>query len=356
MAQRSVIVATSCAAAIFIAATCLAQPANLANAQARTRAVSGDVARDIQAIVSTETGPLWVGYELPTNDPRGPYGADWQGRCNLEDRGPLPAVVSSDTTYFLEAPRTFLVLLRIEQKRVEKIRSFSPNCRLDAGGLPFVWLTGVRAADSVALLAEYARQIGADARDDRSRDTGALAALAYHADPAADRVLDELLAPALPETLRERVPFYLGSARRRRGFEVLRRIVKEDASERVRERAVYGLSVSREPEAVAVMIDAARTDRSARVRGQALNWLAQKAGRQVTDTITAAIERDPDNDVKRRAVTALGQLPRDEGIPLLIQVARTNKNPDIRRRAMQVLAQSKDVRAVAFFEEVLTKR
>lgn len=345
-----------CIVAWSVAAPGSAQPANLTNARATTRQVTGDVARELQSVIASEVGPLWIGYELPTNDPRGPYGSEWQGRCNLEDRSSIPSVVTSSTTYFLEAPKTFLVLFRIDQKRVDKVRTFSPNCRLDGGGLPFVWLTGVRPADSVTLLTDYAKQIGTDTPDDRSRDTGALAAIAYHADPSADRVLEQLIAPGQPDALRERVPMLLGSARGRRGYELLRRIVKEDKSERVRERALQGLSMTLEPEAVTVMIDVARTDSSVRVRGQGYVWLGQKAGQQAVAAITSAIDQDPDTEVKRRAVTALNQLPKDQGIPLLIQVARTNKNAAVRKQAMNLLGQSKDPRALAFFEEILTRR
>jgi len=48
-------------------------------------------------------------------------------------------------------------------------------------------------------------------------------------------------------------------------------------------------------------------------------------------------------------------LPKDEGVPLLIGLARTNRNPQVRKQAMFWLGQSKDPRALAFFEEVLLK-
>jgi len=48
-------------------------------------------------------------------------------------------------------------------------------------------------------------------------------------------------------------------------------------------------------------------------------------------------------------------LPKDEGVPMLIQVARTNRNPEVRKQAMFWLGQSKDPRAVKFFEDILTK-
>ena len=69
--------------------------------------------------------------------------------------------------------------------------------------------------------------------------------------------------------------------------------------------------------------------------------------------IQQAIENDPEREVKRRAVSALQQLPNGEGIPLLIQLARTSRNAEVRKQAMSSLGQSRDQRAVAFFEDVL---
>src|SRR3989442_1206479 len=103
-------------------------------------------------------------------------------------------------------------------------------------------------------------------------------------------------------------------------------------------------------------IEAARTDKSTRVRGQALFWLAHKAGDKAVSTITNAIANDPETEVKKKAVFALSQLPRDEGVPRLIEVARTNRNPEVRKQAMFWLGQSHDLRAVQFFEQILTSK
>ena len=46
-----------------------------------------------------------------------------------------------------------MVLYRVEEKAVQKIRIFSPDCELDAGGRTIHWLDGVKSADSVTLLA-----------------------------------------------------------------------------------------------------------------------------------------------------------------------------------------------------------
>ena len=115
------------------------------------------------------------------------------------------------------------------------------------------------------------------------------------------------------------------------------------------------LHVSKEPSALDDIIRMAHEDPSAHVRGQALFWLAQKAGKKEAAAITDAIENDPDTEVKKKAVFALQQMPADEGVPKLIEIARTNRNPVVRKQAMFWLGQSKDPRAVKFFEDVLTK-
>ena len=50
-----------------------------------------------------------------------------------------------------------VILLRAEKHRVMKIRVVSEECALDAGGLPLVWLTEVKPAESVAMLTTFVR-------------------------------------------------------------------------------------------------------------------------------------------------------------------------------------------------------
>lgn len=126
-----------------------------------------------------------------------------------------------------------------------------------------------------------------------------------------------------------------------------------DLDQKIAQGALAAIAMHRDAEATSRLIALARAHVSARVRGDALFWLAQRAGARVGSTITDAIASDPETEVKRRAVFALSQLPKDEGVPLLIQVARTNRNLEVRKQAMFWLGQSKDQRAIAFFEEIL---
>ena len=348
------------AAVLALALPSAAQQPRFENARLETRAVGASLERDFSALVGGAAGPVWIGYAariIPGEHQMCCYSSsNCCAGCRLEgDRSSGTNITRQEAgTVRLEGPRSLWVLFRAEGKRVEKIRTFTEDCTIDAGGLAVYWLTGASPAASVALLGSFASR-SAEGKDERRLADSAVAAIAFHDDPAADRALEGFVAAGQPESLRERTAFWLGNARGRRGYEVLRRLAREDSSPRVREKVVFALTQSKEPEAVNAMIDVARNDGVAHVRGQALFWLAQKAGQKATQAIQQAIDQDPETEVKTRAVFALSQLPRDEGVPMLIQVARTNRNPEVRKKAMFWLGQSKDPRALEFFEQILTK-
>jgi hypothetical protein len=122
---------------------------------------------------------------------------------------------------------------------------------------------------------------------------------------------------------------------------------------RVTDGALAALAMHADASASTALVAAAKNNASGQVRGQALFWVAQRAGSQAIPTISDAIDRDPDTDVKKRAVFALSQLPANEGVPKLIEVASSHSNPAVRKQAMFWLGQSKDPRALAFFERIL---
>lgn len=339
-----------------------AEQPRITNAKMETRSAAAGLESEFRSFVKNQPGPAWIGYAVSAVPgdrtmcccDSGRYG-QMRGGCALEgDRG---FNMNSDGSKQanLEGPEHLWVLLRVSEKQVGRIRTFSEDCELNAGGLPFVWLTDVKPAESVALLSTFVRPSENEDHEGKEISSGALSAIALTADPSADRALDGFIAPSQPEHLRQNVSFWLGEARGRHGFEILQRLLKSDSDDRFREHAIFGLTVSREPEAVATLIDIAKHDTAPKVRGQALFWLAQKAGKQATEAITDAINNDPETEVKKRAVFALSQLPHEQGVPLMIQVARNNRNPQVRKQAMFWLGQSNDPRAVSFFEEVLLR-
>lgn len=93
------------------------------------------------------------------------------------------------------------------------------------------------------------------------------------------------------------------------------------------------------------------------VRTQAVFWVSQAAGDRATaGLVEVAGDAAADQDVRLQAVFALSQRPKDEGIPALLDIAKHSKDPKIRKQAIFWLGQSGDARAIAYFEEVLTKK
>lgn len=92
-------------------------------------------------------------------------------------------------------------------------------------------------------------------------------------------------------------------------------------------------------------------------RKQAVFWVSQAAGdAAATDGLSAlAASETEDDEIRKQAVFALSQRPKDEGVPALIKVAKTSKSGEVRKSALFWLGQSEDPRALALFEEILTK-
>jgi HEAT repeat protein len=324
---------------------------NITNSRFASRKFSGDLASDLRA---TTSSPAWFGYAVKTTSHDRNnccWGDSNQCGCRLEGgRGTVLNNSQSNTPVPLEGSDAVAVLFRVVSGSVDKVRMYSISCPLDAGGLPFIWLTGVPGNASLMYLQKLVSVNPSDGVLD-----GAILAIAQHDDPEADNVLNQLTRPAQSERTREKATFWLGASRGSRGLAILKNIVQNDPSEHIRDKAVFALSISKEPEALDSLIHAARSDSSPHIRRQAIFWLAQKAGTRASSTITAAIQNDPDTQVKKQAVFALSQLPREEGIPKLIDIARSQRNREVRKQAFFWLGQSQDPRALAFIEEVLTK-
>jgi HEAT repeat protein len=361
--------------AVAVTATAAAQSPRLTNGRVTTQPAPA-LQQAFRAAVNSHADVGWVGYSVPVVDGErvmccfnsgttfvnGTMTANGNqaccGMCSLEpgldgtSMSTRPQQSQPGGVVKLEGADTMVILFRVTARQVERVRVFSEDCALDAGGREVTWLTGVKPAESVALLESLTTASPAPDRRDRIVD-GAISAIALHEDASATAALERLLATSQPQNVRAKVPFWLGNTRGRRGLEILQRVVKDDPSADVKKKAVFGISQSREPQAVDVLIENARSNADAAVRSESIFWLAQKAGNKAAAAITERIEQDPDTEVKKKAVFALSQLPKEEGVPLLLQIARTHSNPAVRKQAIFWLGQSKDPRALAFFAEVL---
>jgi hypothetical protein len=322
-------------AAAAAARLCAQQPA-IENARIDTRAFAGSLATQFAQFGA---GPFWAGYAEPSMPGQ-------NGDMCCSDNGCRG--YANGAPVRLEGQTSLVVLARMEGGQLDRLRVVSPDCKLDGGGLPFYWITGVPPDASVAWLKSQTAGSHADQ---------AIFAIAQHSGAAADQALDDFSASGQPDKVREKTAFWLGVSRGAKGVEVLKRMLASDPDDKVREQVIFGLSLSKDPAGMQTVIDAARSDKSPRVRKRALFWLAQKAGnKQAAEVISNAALNDSDRAVKESAVFALQQLPPDRGIPLLINLAKTNGDPAIRKKAMFWLGQSNDPRALEFIAQILKER
>jgi hypothetical protein len=261
------------AVALVACGTSTLAQSQIVNAKLETRQATRGIDAEIQS-VAAQGGAAWVAYRVSTL--RGP-----QHMCNSNSW--------TSNKVMLEPATELTILVRVENSRIDRLQTVTPDCEVDAGGLPVVWLEGVTPAQSAAWLTTQIRSADTSGQQESRVVRSALAALIWHP-----------------------------------GNEPLETIVV-----------------------------AARDDRRPFVRSQALFWLSQRAGQQAVGIIRSAVDNDPETEVKKKAVFALSQLPKNDGVPLLIEIAQSNRNREVRKQAMFWLGQSKDPRAVSFFEQVL---
>ena len=232
------------------------------------------------------------------------------------------------------------------------MRAIAAGCHLNAGGVNFDWITGVKPEESVAFLAGLTDQTP----EHKKSIEGALMAISFHATPEATHALEQIASSSQPEHTREQAAFWLGVQRGHDGFIALKSLENKSTDDAgFREKLTFDFSQNSDPAAEDQLLHMAKFDSDSRVRGQALFWVAQKAGKRATGALTDAIQNDPETDVKKKAVFALSQLPKDESVQQLIHVADTNSNLTVRKEAFFWLGQSQDPRALAYLEQVLKK-
>jgi HEAT repeat protein len=342
-----------CMAQVSLAKDSKGNLPHIQNAKLETVVASTDLRQQIETFAARQTGTAWVAYAVPAVASHRTiccFDGSWEergccGACRLESEHNTFSGSRDDCPDFEQ--KDVAIFYRVEEKKVDGIRLFTENCQIDAVGLPVTVITGVDPKQSVTYLSTFITET------DTRMANRALDAIAEHADPAADAVLDRFVAADQPEKIREHAAFWLGVARGQHGYVTLKRLIESDPDDRFREKTTFPLSQSPVAEAEDELIHVAKQDSSSRVRGKALFWLAQKAGKKVAGTITDAIENDPDTDVKKKAVFALSQMPDHEGVPKLIEVAKNNRNPVVRKQAVFWLGQSNDPRALDFITSVL---
>ncbi len=144
--------------------------APVANARIETRSAAQGLEPEIAAVAARGLA-AWIGYRLPA-------APGSRHQC------------ANGTRILLEGPAEFLVLARADGGRIVRVRTATPECDVDAGGLPLVWLTGVKPADSVSWLATIVTASAATQVGMRQLARPALVALGLHAEVGAPRLVE----------------------------------------------------------------------------------------------------------------------------------------------------------------------
>ncbi|MGD0444885.1 MAG: HEAT repeat domain-containing protein [Edaphobacter sp.] len=286
----------------------------------------------------------WLGYSVPIVSK---FSSDWNSRGidYLEGNGDS---IMDDSEGSRRTADRAVILLRIADGAVMKVKVESPDRSLDAGGLRFVWLNGVTEDDSIRLLTDLARQ-----GDVRHLRDSAVFAISIHQSNSATAALVGLAGTGSDLELREKAVFWLANQRGHDGLAAIQRFARGDNDPKFREKLTFDLTLTKDPEALNELIRMAHEDTSPRVRKQAQFWMATKGGKKVSQDLRTIATDDPNEQIRKSAVFALSRLPGDEAATQLIAVADSSKDPAVRRQAVFWLGQSNDPRALDYLTKLL---
>ena len=255
--------------AVLWAQTPPARPTIL-NARLENKQLNGALESELRS-----TAPAWFAYAIQTPRKNG-GGCCWDGAgqraCNLEPgTSAKPVTVAEGGPIHLEGTDTAAVLLRVENDQIEKIHVYSSDCALDAGGLRLVWLNGVRADASLALMQKLAEN---DSQAKRLRD-GAIFAISQHdGQEALNLLLRDAKSGASPQE-RSQALFWLAQRAGAKAAAAITDAIANDPDTQVKKRAVFALSQLPPDDGVPKLIQIARSQRNPEVRKQAFFWLGQ---------------------------------------------------------------------------------
>ncbi len=280
---------------VLLAASAAAQQPRITNGQVVPQP-AGALAQTFGSVVAAQADVAWVGYSVPVRD-RNRTSCCWSsadgtthfsgtmnsgdmpccGACGLEPstggaRTPTTPAAPPQGPVKLEGSDQLVVLFRVVDKQVERVRTFSEDCALDAGGRTVHWLQGVRPADSVALLGSLV-----DAEPERkSRVTNAaLAAISQHAEPSSIPLIERVARAHTSANVRGEALFWLAQMAGEKVAGTITAAIENDPDTEVKRRAVFALSQLPKNEGVPLMIDVARKNKNPAVRKQAMFWLGQ---------------------------------------------------------------------------------
>jgi len=288
--------ATLLSAYVLLAAAAAAQQPRITNARLTLQTVT-TLSQTFRSLLAGQDGVAWIGYGVPVRD-RDRVMCCWTnangatyisgslsrgddtccGGCRLEpaseatgaERQGSPAKAPGPVK--LEGAERMVVLFRVMDRRVERIRAFSEDCELDAGGRQVRWLGNVDARESVALLDSI---VAAEPERGPRVTHGALQAISMHAGPAAAAAIEQLARSHKAAAVRGDALFWLAQMAGEKVAGTITAAIENDPDTEVKRRAVFALGQLPRSEGVPLLIDLARKNKNPAVRRQAIFWLGQ---------------------------------------------------------------------------------
>jgi hypothetical protein len=269
--------------ALLITASLLAQ--NIDNATVKRTDASKGVGAAIAAIGSS--APTWFAWTAPI---RGQSICCWQGnggngccgRCKL-DGGNGFSINDKVDDDDLVPMSEMLVVARVEQGKVRRLRLFGGTCELDGQGKTIHLLTNASADSSVDYLISQIRNADSEGE--------LLAALSLHEHPRVIPALIQLARHDPDKEIRRHAIFWLGQKAGAKVAGELRRAIDEDPDDDVKQHAVFAISQLPRERSVPLLIDLVKTHKNRNVRERAMFWLAQTDDPRALDLIEGILVR-----------------------------------------------------------------
>ena len=296
MSKRYLAVASALTICVLLGAHTAAQQPRITNGRVVAAQAAGGLSQAIRSLVSAQTDTAWIGYAVPVRDRDRTMccwsssngttymsgtmiGAPCCGSCRIEPasetagaRPPAPASASPQGPVKLEGAERMVILFRVVSRAVERVRTFSEDCELDAGGRQVHWLENVDPTQSVTFLESL---VGAE-QDRKSRVTNAaLQAISMHAAPTAAPTIERLARSHPTAGVRGEALFWLAQMAGEKVAGTITAAIEQDPDTEVKRRAVFALSQLPKGEGVPLLIDVARKNKNPVVRKQAVFWLGQ---------------------------------------------------------------------------------
>jgi len=243
------------------ATTAAAQTPRLSNGRLENHTLSAGLAKDLPALAAKLTEPTWIGYAVPVIAGDHQMCDYWNDKMRSPVSGPV----------LLEPADFFFVLYRVEGGQVTRIRSYSADCPLDAGGKAVHWFTNVTAADSLGYLKNFLALASASSRTVDS----AVTAMAMHEGQQALDTLITLARDHASTKVRGSALFWLAQRAGQKAVGTITAAIDNDPDTDVKKKSVFALSQLPDHEGVPLLIQQARTNKNPAVRKQAMFWLGQ---------------------------------------------------------------------------------